>query len=203
MASVASVTTQSFAVSAGKSFVSGPRSSSTSSRPLLRTKMAMASPPLSTGQCTVGPCWQPAYQYGGTLYTAAPTVEFSMSSVPEFSGAVTLARIVLVDLSGGDLRAKAHFASNRSDRKRAQVHVGTPGAPIPFRRLGPRRNLHYLQAVQACGVLRQFDLPLDFVLAVSHRRPLGGGRRFLCGLLLRLRLACGRPASPARRCHRG
>ena len=51
------------------------------------------------------------------MYTAAPTVEFSMSSVPEFSGAVTLARIVLVDLSGGDLRAKAHFASNRSDAK--------------------------------------------------------------------------------------
>jgi hypothetical protein len=132
------------------------------------------------------------------LYTAAPSVEFSMSSVPKFSGAVTLRRITLVDCSGGDLRAKAHFASNRSDRKRAHVHVGTPGAPIPFRSLGPRRNLRYLERAQAVGVLRQSGLPLDFVLAVSHRRPLGGGRRFLCFLLLRLRLACGRPASRRR-----
>ena len=44
--------------------------------------------------------------------------------------------------------------------------MGTPGALIPFRSLGPRRNLRYLQRAEAFGVSRNLGLPLDFVLAV-------------------------------------
>ena len=71
-------------------------------------------------------------------------------------------------------------AGDRSDRKRAQFQVGSPGAlpPFPRRSLGPRRQHVHLQRAQAFSVLRNLGLPLELVLAVSHRRPLGGGRGF-------------------------
>ena len=70
---------------------------------------------------------QPAYQYRGSLYTAAPPVESSMLSEPECSWAVTLARITLVDCSGGDLRAKAHtqaIEATAKERSFKWAHLG-------------------------------------------------------------------------------
>jgi hypothetical protein len=70
---------------------------------------------------------QPAYQYRGSLYTAAPPVESSMLSEPECSWAVTLARITLVDCSGGDLRAKAHtqaIEGTAKERRFTWAHLG-------------------------------------------------------------------------------